>query len=119
MHGSIGFSLTPLLAAAGSETAHLDQVKDFLGILYLSLAAMNGFAALYWWQKKGDGGRALFWAIVSGFFVILAPLAMTGYVPGVPAEAKNFVDAATGPVVYSVGTTVLLVVMFIFRRFFV
>jgi hypothetical protein len=119
MHGSLSLSLTPLFAAAGSETAHLAQVSSFLGLLYLSLAAANGFAALYWWQKKGDGLRAILWAAVGALFVILAPLAMTGYIPGIPAEAKNFVDTATGPVIYSVGTTALLLFMFVFRRFFV
>jgi hypothetical protein len=122
MHVSLSYSLTPLFAAAGSETAHLPIVAEFLGLLYLSLAAMNGFAALYWWQKKGDGLRAFIWAVVAGFFVIMAPLAMSGYeswVPGITAPLRNFIDARTGPVVYSVGTTILLVVMFIFRRFFV
>jgi hypothetical protein len=122
MHGSIGITLTPLFAAAGSDTAHLAKVADFLGLLYLSLAAANGFAALYWWRKKNDGVRAFIWATVGAFFVIMAPLAMSGYeswVPGIPPEFRNLVDESTGPVIYSVGTTLLLLVMFAFRRFFV
>ena len=115
MHGSLFNSLTPVLAAAGSETAHLPKVASFLGLLYLGLATANGFAALYWWQKKGDGARALLWATVAALFVIMAPLAMSGYeswMPGIPAGIRNFVDSNTGPVIYSVGTTTLLVLMF-------
>ncbi len=41
------------------------------------------------------------------------------WTPGIPAFLKDFIDSNTGPVIYSVGTTLLLVVMFIFRRFFV
>jgi hypothetical protein len=121
MHGS--FSLViPLFAAAESETAHLPQVASFLGLLYLALALANGSAALYWWQRKGDWSRALLWAAVALFFVVMAPMAMSGHeswMPSIPQSIRNFVDNATGPVVYSVGTTVVLVVMFVFRRFFV
>ena len=48
MHGSGGLSIFgPLLAAAGSDVAHLPGVAGFLGVFYLSLAVMNGVAALY------------------------------------------------------------------------
>jgi hypothetical protein len=112
----------PLFAAGGSDVAHLPRVAGFLGVFYLALAVMNGAAALYWWRTKGDATRGLIWAIVGGFFVIMAPLAMSGHAewtPGIPAFLRDFIDSNTGPVVYSVGTTLLLVVMFIFRRFFV
>ncbi len=85
---------------------------------------MNGVAALYWWQKQGTMRRAaLIWAIVAGFFVIMSPLAMSGHAewtPGIPAVVEGLCRCATpGRSIYSVGTTLLLVVMFIFRRFFV
>ena len=32
MHGSLTYSLTPLFGAAGSETAHLPIVAEFLGL---------------------------------------------------------------------------------------
>jgi hypothetical protein len=121
MHGSFSL-LTPLFAAAESETAHLPQVAGFLGLLYLALALANGSAALYWWQRKGDGSRALLWAAVGLFFVVMAPLGMSGHaswMPSIPQAVRDLVDNATGPVVYSVGTTLVLVVMFVFRRFFV
>ena len=52
----------------------------------------------------------------------MSPLAMSGHaewMPGIPAGSKDLIDSSTGPVIYSVGTSLLLVVMFIFRRFFV
>ncbi len=55
MHGSGVLSIFgPLLAAGGSDVAHLPRVAGFLGVFYLALAVMNGAAALYWWRTKGD-----------------------------------------------------------------
>ena len=51
--------------------------------------------------------------------VAIAPAAMSGSPPELPEWFKRGVNWATGPVVYSVGTTLMLVVLFIFRRFFV
>ena len=48
--------------------------------------------------------------------VILSPLAMSGSPPGFPQWLKNAVNEATGPVVYSVGTTAILGVLFALRR---
>lgn len=124
MHGSTGLTLLgPLFAAAsGNSAAFLDKISGFLGAFYLTLAVMNGVAALYWWRQKNDPARALLWAIVGMFFVIMAPLAMSGHpewMPGIPEAIRNGVNDMTGPVVYTVGTTVVLLVMYWFRRFFV
>jgi hypothetical protein len=105
-----------------NPAAFLEHISGFLGAYYLALAAMNGVDALYLWQKKGDTGKALLWTAVAGFFVLLAPLAMSKnpeWVPQVPEFIRHAVNAMTGPVVYSVGTTAILVVLFIFRKFFV
>ncbi len=51
--------------------------------------------------------------------MVLSPLAMSGSPPSVPVFVQDFVNWATGPVVYSVGTTALLAFLFVLRRFFV
>ncbi|MDZ4817860.1 MAG: hypothetical protein SGJ20_02695 [Planctomycetota bacterium] len=123
MHGSYGFDiLAPLLASAGGLEAHLIRVGGFLGGFYILLALMNATAAYYWWQQKHDNSRALVWVAVAGLYMILAPLAMSTYPNWVPAFPKFFTDTVnnlTGPVMYSVGTTAILVILYVFRRFFV
>ncbi len=49
----------------------------------------------------------------------MAPMAMSGSPLGLPDWLKEAVNEATGPVAYSVGTTAILTVLFVFRRFFV
>ena len=51
--------------------------------------------------------------------VVLSPLAMSGSPLPIPTSIREAINWATGPVVYSVGTTSLLAVLFAFRRFFV
>lgn len=106
----------------GSEADFLSRMSGFLGAYYVFLALMNGVAALYLWQRKNRPQQALVWLLLGGLFVILSPLAMSGHpgwVPVMPQFIQNFVNYWTGPVVYSVGTSLLLVAMFWFRRFFV
>jgi len=98
-----------------------DTAASFLGPYYIILAVINGVAAFYLW-RIGRGREALFWLIVSSFFVVLAPLAGSAnaaWMPSVPESVQAFVNRHTGPVVYSVGTTLLLVIFFLGRRFFV
>jgi hypothetical protein len=86
---------------------------------------MNAVCALYLWRRKDEPGQALFWMGVAVVYVIMAPLAMSGnrgLVPTMPhwfVAISSLLSGKTGAVVYSVGTTVALVTMFIFRRFFV
>ncbi len=75
--------------------------------------------AYYLWHFKHRNGAALAWTVLAGAMVICSPLAMSGSPPALPAGVKTFVNWATGPVVYSVGTTALLAFLFVFRRFFV
>ncbi len=136
----------PLLASSGLEVAeHLARIKDFLGGYYLALAIMNAVMALYLWQRKNEAGLALIWIFVAGFFVVLSPLAASGYegmMPGLPlwlreivnwglgrvqpAWASSFpdwfnaaVNWAAGPTLYTVGIAVALALLFVFRAFFV
>ncbi len=113
-----------------------DVAGAFLGPFYIVLALMNGLAAFYVWQTgrvrtwlqprvfgiKVPITNALVWLLVGGFFVILAPLAASGnpnWIPSVSDGFKNFVNEQTGPVVYTVGTTLMLLVLYVFRAFFV
>ncbi len=112
----------------------LQQISSFLGFYYIALAAMNGIAALAIWR----GGKsktlfrvgpltftnALLWTVVAFFFLLMAPLAMSGSEPlmrwvSMPDTFKHAADAVMGPVAYSLGSFIILAVLFYFRKFFV
>jgi hypothetical protein len=100
----------------------LKDVGGFLGGYYASLAVMNGVASLMLWRRKGQGAWAAFWAAFAGGMMILSSLALSrseSLVPSLPASVRSLVNALSGPVVYTLGTTALLVALFVFRRFFV
>ena len=100
----------------------LKDVAGFLGGYYTFIALMNGVAALILWRRKGQPGWALCWAAFAGVMMVLASLALSGsatLVPSLPAEARTLVNKLSGPVLYTLGTTALFTVLFVFRRFFV
>src|SRR5215475_3359274 len=113
-----------------------ETVSAFLVPFYLALATMNGIAAYYLWQKmepvtyfkvklgsvQVSVTNALIWAIVACVFVILAAMcagANLELMPRMPLAFRTTVNELTGPVIYTLGTMVLLVVLFLFRSFFV
>jgi hypothetical protein len=99
----------------------LKDVAGFLGGYYAFMAIMNGVAAFLLWQKKRNAW-ALTWAVFAGAMMILASLALSAssaLVPALPAAARSLVNAFSGPVLYTIGTTLLLAVLFVFRGFFV
>lgn len=98
---------------------HGSDVSGFLGGFYLCLAATNAVFAYLLWSKKHNVVQAAAWAGVSFFLVIIAAAAFGGSPPGLPEGLKNAVNWATGPVIYSVGTTAILVLLYLGRRFFV
>ena len=119
-----------------SPEAFAAQVSAFLGPFYLALALMNAVAAYYLWQKVGPTTwfsiplgknkipvtNAVVWTLVAGFFVIMAAIASSknmAMIPTLPEGIRLWVNANTGPVIYTVGTTILLVVLYVFRAFFV
>jgi hypothetical protein len=74
------------------------------------------------WRRKGQGAWAAFWAAFAGGMMILSSLALSrseSLVPSLTASVRRLVNALSGPVVYTLGTTALLVALFVFRRFFV
>jgi hypothetical protein len=99
----------------------LKDVAGFLGGYYAFMAVMNGVAALLLWQKKRNAW-AVTWAVFAGAMMVLASLALSAspaLVPALPSAARSLVNSLSGPVLYTLGTTVLLVVLFVFRKFFV
>ena len=108
-----------------SEEQFLESISGFLGSYYLVLALMNGIAALYAWRQLKRSGLAVAWLALGGFFVCISPLAFSGspdmmswvsMPDGFKQSADNFMANA---VTYSVGTVVMLAVLFFFRKFFV
>jgi hypothetical protein len=105
-----------------SNGLFLKDVAGFLGSYYTGLAVMNAVAAVILWQKKKQAGWAIVWAVVAGLMMILASLALAGtaeLVPSLPLSVRNLVNRLSGPVLYTLGTTALFAILFIFRKFFV
>ncbi len=120
-----------------SEIQFQDMVSSFLGPYYIALALMNGFAALYLWRsdqikewfsiplpfvgKRVGFTNVLAWLGFALLFAILAGIAGSGNtsVVSLPLAIREAINESTGPVVYSVGTSIGLVILYFFRRFFV
>ena len=112
-----------------------EQVSAFLVPYYLALAAMNGIAAYYMWQHREPRTffrtrlpgmtfsftDALLWTFVAVGYVFLASFSGTNLetMPRMPQAFRDLVNQSTGPVIYSLGTTALLVVLYVFRGWFV
>jgi Cytochrome b(C-terminal)/b6/petD len=100
----------------------LKDVAGFLGGYYAFIAVMNGVAALILWRRKDQPGWAIVWSVVAAVSLILASLALSGsaaLVPSLPLSARLLVNKMSGPVLYTLGTTALFTVLFVFRKFFV
>jgi hypothetical protein len=112
-----------------------ESVSSFLVPFYIALAAMNGIAALLMWQKFGPVTyfrlrlpgitvpitNALVWTVVAMAYMVLASMAGPNLstIPKMPQSFRDLVNANTGPVIYTLGTTVVLVILFAFRSWFV
>ncbi len=104
----------------GDNSQFLHSIAGFLGGYYVAVAVMNALAALYLWQKLGKNLQAVVWLAVAMVSAgIFAPFALSAHPIEVPHSVRDFVDYMTGPVVYTVGTTLGLIVFLVFRRFFV
>ncbi len=118
------------------EAPFLQGISGFLGGFYLVLAIANAVAAFYLWQT-GRAQKLLtvpllrvplttahLWLLVAVFCTVISPLALSGnprlmHLISFPEALRDAVNAAMGPTVYIVGTLVGLMVLFIFRKFFV
>jgi len=117
-----------------------EQVAGFLGPYYIALALMNSVMAFFLWKKTeqhviwrcklGSASVAitssLVWVIVAAFYVLLAAASVGAgnsgnlvRIPQFPTWFCEFINQGTGPVIYTLGTTAVLVVLYFFRGFFV
>ena len=111
----------------GNEQEFLTQISPFLGSYFICLSLMNGVAAFYCWQRLKNDRLALGWLVLSLVLLITSPIAFAGMngspntmkLIGVPEVIRNFIDGQmANAVVYTLGTTVALVILFVFRKFF-
>jgi hypothetical protein len=120
-----------------SEAQFQNMVSSFLGPYYIALAIMNGLAALYLWRsnqirtwfsaplpfvgKSVAITNAVIWLLVALVFAILAGIAGSGMttIASLPLWLREAINESTGPITYSVGTTIALVILFVFRAYFV
>lgn len=119
-----------------TESQFQEMVSSFLVPYYLALAIMNGLAVLYLWRsgrvknwfqiplpfvsKRIPVTNVLVWMLLGLVFAVLAALAGNNTaLVSLPESLREAINRNTGPVVYSVGTSIGLVVLYIFRRFFV
>jgi hypothetical protein len=119
-----------------SPQAFAETVSSFLVPYYLALAAMNGIFAYYCWTRSEKKPffsvpmpgftlsftPALLWTIVSVVFVFLASLAAganLSSMPQMPQAFRDFANASSRATIYSLGTTAVLVVLYLGRAWFV
>jgi hypothetical protein len=103
----------------GSTADFIDGIAGFLGGYYLVLAIMNAVMAFHLWHHKNKPGAAIFWTLVSFGLMGIAAASLGHSPPGLPQGLRDHINAATGPVIYSVGTTAFLLLAFWFRRILV
>ena len=101
----------------------LSDVAGFLGGYYTVLAIMNGVAAFMMWRRQQSRTSwAVAWAAYAGGMMVLASLALSGsasMVPSLPQAIRQLVNDLSGPVLYTLGTAAFLMLLFVFRKFFV
>lgn len=122
-----------------TDAQFYEMVASFLGPFYVALALMNGLAALYLWRsdnlntwfslplpftgKSIPVTNGLVWLIVAFGFTLLGAMSMAGgsmvEVLSLPESWREAIDTLSGPVTYSVGTSVALIVLYFMRGFFV
>ncbi len=114
----------------------LQQISGFLGSYYLFLAVANGIAAYLIWRSGKDRKfvdipvlevpltTAGAWLLVSLVFLLISPIAYSGDpvwmgAISVPKALQDGINYIMNPTMYSVGSLVLLLLLFWFRKFFV
>lgn len=107
-----------------SYETFLINISGFLGSYYLFVALMNAVAAFFCWKQLKRGDLAIVWTLVSLLFIILSPLAYSGSKEvmafvSIPEGVRSVIDTVTAQAwLYTLGTTLALAVMYLFRRFF-
>ncbi len=116
----------------GHNTAEfLQGVAGFIGCYYLAIAAMNATAALFLWQTgrarsyfKISGltfTTAHIWLIVSLAFTMMGGIALGGMagILSLPSGLRATFDLLMGPMTYTLGSLVILSILYLGRNFFV
>src|SRR6201999_149706 len=72
----------------------------------------------------GTGAAAVFWTVVALVYMVMASMAAgatqsVSSIPQMPLAFRDLVNQSTGPVIYTLGTTIVLVVLYAFRSWFV
>ncbi len=115
-----------------SESEFLQGVSGFLGSYFITLAVMNGIAALRIWRSGKDRAyfklpianipftTSLIWLIVALLFTFMGALALGGLAKllMIPESVRAVADRLFSPQVYSGGILIILSLLFLGRRFF-
>ena len=96
----------------------LESISPLLGGYYLAVGAMNLLAGVLAWRGRGVV-RGVVWLALAVGFVVLGGLALQGRPPEMPQALKSAIDAALGPVVFTLGSLALLAAFYLGRRWFV
>jgi len=102
----------------GDEHELIESMAGLLGWCYLVAGAMNvvaGACAL----RKRRFVRAAAWLLVGLAFGIIGACSLAGSPPAMPEGLKAAIDAALGPVTFTFGALITLVVLYMGRKFFV
>ncbi len=122
----------------GHEPAEvfIGKIAGFLGSYYLLMSVMNAAVALIIWQSGRDRTffrlpvtrfpftASIVWLIVSVALLLMSALAYSGspdlvnYI-SLPEVITSAINRAMNPTVYTIGSLVLLSLLFVGRRFFV
>lgn len=100
-------------------------IAGFLGSYFMLLAVMNFIAWLWLWLRAGETR----WSVLAvplffaGLFFVLSPVGYSGsgtaYQFLLPIQIREAINWSSGAVTYTLGTLLLLVILFLGRRFFV
>ena len=101
------------------HSAHefLSIVAGPIGWLYAIAAGLNAIAAFR--ALREHRGKSAAWALFAAIFVWAAVRSYDGHPPMLPAWGKELVNAGLGPVSFTLGSFVVLTVLFLGRQFFV
>ena len=93
----------------------LEHAAPVIGGFWLAGGALNLVAAALAAHRRRSG-RAALWLAVGAGFAILAGLALAGRPAGLPAALKTAIDAALGPVTFTLGAFAALAIFYLGRR---
>jgi hypothetical protein len=97
----------------------IESISTPLGCYYLLVSTLNLGAAACCARKGRSGRGALAWLIVAVLFGLLGVGAFLGSPLGMPGMVKTAVDAALGPMTFTLGTLIVLAALYLGRRLFV